>query len=99
MLAQKRRAVLHHFSVASCLAVIACASFVQPSPAAAQSATCQFAVAGWLGARLELQQARKAYRDCLSARRTACTAEHGRVRQLEQQIRLMRNYVDGYCTR
>lgn len=68
--------------------------------AAAQSSqTCEFALAGWVSTQLELQEARTAYRACRREHRTACTAEQGRVRTLEQRLRLMRNYIDGYCRR
>ena len=70
------------------------------SSAAAQSSrTCEFALAGWIGTQLELQEARSAYQACTRAHRTACTAEQGRVRSLEQRLKLLRNYVDGYCRR
>lgn len=70
------------------------------SPAAAQSTrTCEFAVAGWLTTQVERREARAAYRDCIRAGARACTAEQGRVQLLEQRLRLMRTYIDGYCRR
>ena len=70
------------------------------SPARPQSSqTCEFALAGWLSAQVELQEARSAYRACRRAARSACTAEQGRVQAVEQRLRLLRNYVDGYCRR
>jgi hypothetical protein len=71
-----------------------------PAPPGGQaSLTCEFAVAGWISTELELGEARGAYRACRRARQSACTAEQGRVRSLEQQLRLLRNYVNGYCRR
>jgi hypothetical protein len=76
------------------------AAAVAGSAAAAQSTrTCEFAVAGWFTTQIELREARAAYRDCSQARTRACTAEQGRVQLLEQRLRLMRNYIDGYCRR
>jgi hypothetical protein len=68
-------------------------------PAAAPAQTCDFAIAGWIATRVELQEARSAYQACLRAHRTSCTAEEGRVRDLEQRLRLLNNYVEGYCRR
>jgi hypothetical protein len=81
--------------------VAAIAAFALPlAPAAAQSSqTCEFTVAGWLATQVELREARTAYRACAREHRTACTAEQGRVQALEQQLRLLRNYIDGYCRR
>ena len=76
------------------------AAAVAGSAAAAQTThTCEFAVAGWFTTQIELREARAAYRDCLRARIRACTAEQGRVQLLEQRLRLIRNYIDGYCRR
>ena len=70
------------------------------SPTGAQSSqTCEFTLAGWLGTQVELQEARGAYRECRREARSACTAEQGRVQSLEQHLRLLRNYIDGYCRR
>lgn len=63
------------------------------------SRTCEYAVAGWFATQLDLGEARTAYRACTRARASACTAEQGRVRTLEQQLRLLRQYLDGYCRR
>ncbi|HEX6260228.1 MAG TPA: hypothetical protein VFZ51_06210 [Woeseiaceae bacterium] len=71
----------------------------EPLLAAPSSRICEFAVAGWVATRLELQEARDAYRACLRARRAACTAEQERIQTLDHQLRLLRNYVDGYCRR
>ena len=68
-------------------------------PVAASAQTCDFAVAGWIATRIELQEARRDYQACLRALRTSCTAEEGRVRDLEQRLRLLNNYVEGYCRR
>ena len=68
-------------------------------PGGQASLTCEYAVAGWISTEIELGQARSAYRACRQARQSACTAEQGRVHALEQQLRLLRNYVDGYCRR
>ena len=71
-----------------------------PAPPGGQaSLTCEFALAGWISTELELGEARGAYRACRRARQSACTTEQGRVRSLEQQLRLLRNYVNGYCRR
>ncbi|HET9427007.1 MAG TPA: hypothetical protein VFO69_01465 [Allosphingosinicella sp.] len=70
------------------------------APAAGQSSqTCEFALLGWISTQLELREARRAQRACTDEQRTACTAEQGRVRALELRLRLLRNYVDGYCRR
>ena len=68
-------------------------------PGGSASLTCEYAVAGWVSTEIELGEARSAYRACRRARQSACTAEQGRVRSLEQQLRLLRNYVNGYCRR
>jgi hypothetical protein len=68
-------------------------------PGGQASLTCEFALAGWISTELELGEARGAYRACRRARQSACTAEQGRVQALEQQLRLLRNYVNGYCRR
>lgn len=69
-------------------------------PAGGQAShTCEFAVSGWVATQLELAEARSAYRDCRRGRQSACTAEQGRIRALEDRLRLLRNYVDGYCRR
>lgn len=71
-----------------------------PAPVAgAQSSTCEFAAAGWISTQMELRDARRAYRACIREGRTSCTAEQGRVRLLEQRLKLLRNYLDGYCAR
>lgn len=71
-----------------------------PAPAFAQAtAACEYALAGWAATRLELAEARAALRACRREGRTACTAEQGRVQAAEQQLRLLRQYVDGYCRR
>ena len=78
---------------------LACA-LVWVSPASAQSSTtCEFALVGWVSTQVELQEARRQYETCTRAHRTACTAESGRVQSLEQRLKLLRNYVDGYCRR
>jgi hypothetical protein len=83
--------------------VVASASIATTSPAGPPggqaSLTCEFALAGWIATEVDLGEARRAYRDCRRARQSACTAEQGRVQALEQQLRLLRNYVDGYCRR
>ena len=80
--------------------VAATAAFAIPlAPAAAQSQTCEFALAGWLVTQVELRDARNAYRECRRATRSACTAEQGRIQTLEQRLRLTRQYIDGYCRR
>ena len=56
-------------------------------------------MAGWLSTQIELGEARAAFRTCIRARNAACTAEQGRIRALEQRMRLLRNYIDGYCRR
>ena len=67
--------------------------------AAQASRTCELAVAAWAGARVELSTARREYRSCLRQQRTACTAQEGRAKVAEQQLRLARNYLEGYCLR
>jgi hypothetical protein len=68
-------------------------------PGGQASLTCEFAIAGWAATQIELAEARGAYRACRREHQSACTAEQGRVRMLEQRLRLMRNYVNGYCRR
>jgi hypothetical protein len=68
-------------------------------PGGQASLTCEFAVAGWAATQVELAEARSAYRTCRREHQSACTAEQGRVRTLEQRLTLMRNYVNGYCRR
>ena len=84
-------------------AIVVSASIATASPAAPPggeaSLTCEFALAGWIATEVELGEARSAYRACRRARHSACTAEQGRVQSLEQQLRLLRNYVNGYCRR
>ena len=70
-----------------------------PAAPAQSTQTCEFALAGWIGTQVELQQARGDYRACAREHRTACTAEQGRIRLLEERLKLLRNYVDGYCRR
>lgn len=70
-----------------------------PPSAGQASLTCEFALAGWIATEVELGEARSAYRACRRARQSACTAEQGRVQALDQQLRLLRNYVNGYCRR
>ena len=70
-----------------------------PAANAQSSHTCEFALAGWIASQMELGEARAAYRDCIRARNSACTAEQGRIRTTEQRLRLLRNYIDGYCRR
>lgn len=70
-----------------------------PRAGAQSSLTCEFAIGGWLSTQVELQEARSAYRACRREARTACTAEQGRIQTLEQRVRLLRNYIDGYCRR
>jgi hypothetical protein len=73
---------------------------VHPLAAHAQaSRTCEFALAAWVATRLELQEAREARRLCGDARFHACTSEEGRVRNLEQRLVLVRQYIEGYCRR
>ena len=95
------RAVMGKPTNKSCLAMlgVAAAVLAQPSANAQSSHTCEFALAGWVGTQLELGEARAAYGNCVRARTVSCTAEQGRIRLLEQRLRLLRNYIDGYCRR
>src|SRR5690349_9974654 len=93
----KRRPWLRWSCLLVFLSVTAC--LYPMFPAAAQSSTCQFAFAGWISTQLELREARSAHRACRREARTACTAQQGRIHDLEQRLRLLRNYVDGYCRR
>ena len=61
--------------------------------------TCDFALAGWLSTQGELEEAQAAFRMCREERKAACKVERGRVRMLEQRVRLLRNYVDRHCRR
>ena len=67
--------------------------------ASAPSRTCDFALSGWLGAQAELEEAQVAYLECREARKSRCRAARGRVRMLEQRVKLLRNYVDRHCRR
>lgn len=67
--------------------------------AADHDRTCDFALDGWLVAQVELEEARTAFLACREERKAACKAERGRVRMLEQRVRLLRNYVDRHCRR
>ena len=58
-----RRAV-HAFCGAAALALGAAAA-AQPSH------TCEFALTGWLGTEVELEEARAAYPSCIEARTTS----------------------------
>lgn len=80
-------------------AVLAATSGLAAPPGGQASLTCEYALAGWIATEIDLGEARRAYRECRRARQSACTAEQGRVQALEQQLRLLRNYVDGYCRR
>lgn len=60
--------------------------------------TCDFALDGWLVAQVELEEAQAALLAC-KERNAACKVERGRVRMLEQRVRLLRNYVDRHCRR
>ena len=81
------------------LAAIAAGALAPTAGAGQVSHTCEFALAGWLGTQIELREGRAAYQACLKARVVACTAEQGRVRLLEERLRLLRGYVDRYCRR
>ena len=79
-------------------AVAVLAASAPPSGAPA-SQTSEFAVLGWVAVQVELAEAREALRGCLRDRRAACTSHQGRVGLLEQQLRLLRNFVNMYCSR
>lgn len=81
------------------VALIAALALASASAAAQTSATCEFTIAALFATRIELQNAKKGYRDCMRSARTKCTAEESRMRELEQHLKLLSNYLDGYCTR
>jgi hypothetical protein len=84
---------------ATALAAVLATGAPAAPPGAQTSLTCEFALSGWVLTQLELAEARSAERACRRARSSACTAEQGRVVSLEQRLRLLRNYVNGYCRR
>lgn len=67
----------------------------QPQP----SATCQFAIGGWVETQMEIQDARRALRDCQRDGHASCSAEDAQIRALEQRAKLLRRYVERYCSR
>ena len=74
-------------------ALSAAAASAQTSP------TCQSALAALLGIRVAIEEAKGDRRSCIRRGHTMCTAEEGRIRELEQQLALVRNYVERYCAR
>ena len=80
-------------------AMIASLALASTGAAAQTSATCEFTVAALFATRLQRQEAKKAYQDCVRSGRTKCTAEEGRMRELEQHLKLLSNYLDRYCMR
>lgn len=93
------RNIFFRYGAGSRSFVWAVAPLVVASATTPTSHTCEFALAGWVTTRVELSEARNAHQRCVEARVTACTAEQGRVRLLEERLRLIRNYVEGYCRR
>jgi hypothetical protein len=67
--------------------------------AADHDRNCDFALDGWLVAQMELEEAQTAFLACKEERKAGCKVERGRVRMLEQRVRLLRNYVDRHCRR
>jgi hypothetical protein len=81
--------------------LIAAAALQAPSPltCAPPTHTCAYAMLALAAIQIDLAEARRMQSDCIRERRTACTSAQGRVQMLEQQARLVRNYVDVYCAR
>ena len=70
------------------------------APVSAQtSPTCESAIAALLALRIALEGEKAEHRRCMKSGRTTCTAEEGRVRELELQNKLVRNYLERYCSR
>ena len=74
-------------------------AFASAATAAQASGTCEFSVAALVATRIQLQEAKSAHQACARARRTKCTAEKSRMRELEQHLKLLGNYLDRYCMR
>jgi hypothetical protein len=70
---------------------------VSGAVAAGPSRSCEFALDGRLSTQMELEEAQAAFLACKEERKTACKAARGRVRMLEQRLRLLRNYLDRHC--
>lgn len=70
------------------------------APVSAQtSPTCQSAIAALLGLQFAIEEEKADHRRCRQSGRSSCTAEEGRVRELELQRKLVRNYLERYCSR
>lgn len=81
----------------TCLAALALSA---SAPVSAQSSpTCQSAIAALIGLQFAIEEEKADHRRCMQSGRTTCTAEEGRVRELEQQRKLVRNYLERYCSR
>ena len=79
---------------------VAAAALAAALPASAQtSPTCQSAIAALLGLRIALEEEKAELRRCTRSGRTSCAAEEGRIRELELQRKLVRNYLEHYCAR
>lgn len=65
--------------------------------AAGPSRSCEFALDGRLNTQMELEEAQAAYLACREERKAPCKAARGRVRMLEQRLRLFRSYLDRHC--
>lgn len=66
---------------------------------AQSSPVCEFAVAALLATQLDLSSASRSYRHCSKDPRNSCKVELGRVRDLQQKVKLTRRYLDRYCMR
>jgi hypothetical protein len=80
-------------------AMIAALAMTSTGAAGQTSGTCEFTVAALFATRIELQNAKKGYQECMRSNRTKCTAEESRMRELEQHLKLLSNYLDRYCMR
>jgi hypothetical protein len=80
-------------------AVAVAAAPAAPPGGAQSSLTCDYAVAAWAMTQIELAEARANLRACRRERRTACTAQQGQLTAIEQRVVLLRNYIEGYCSR
>jgi hypothetical protein len=70
---------------------------VSGAVAAGLPRTCELALDGRLSTQMELEEAQAAFLACKEERKTACKAARGRVRMLEQRLRLLRSYLDRHC--
>lgn len=74
-------------------ALLGLAAFAATGAEAQPSSICQVAVTAIIATELELQEAKKVLRRCERAGRTSCATERGRIRNLRQQLKPLRNLL------